>query len=77
MPTAELCRTHGIASQTLYRWKGKYGGIEASEAKRLREQIHPGQFDSILLPLIASFPPANIPRRRAPINRTGIASVAM
>ena len=36
MPTAELCRKHGIASQTLYRWKGKYGGMEVSEAKRLR-----------------------------------------
>ena len=30
------CRKHGIASQTLYRWKGKYGGMEVSEAKRLR-----------------------------------------
>jgi putative transposase len=36
VPTAELCRKHGIASQTLYRWKGKYGGMEVSEAKRLR-----------------------------------------
>jgi putative transposase len=36
MPTAELCRKHGIASQTPYRWKGKYGGMEVSEAKRLR-----------------------------------------
>ena len=32
--TTELCRKHGIASQTLYRWKGKYGGMEVSEAKR-------------------------------------------
>ncbi len=36
VPTAELCRKHGIAAQTLYRWKAKYGGMEASEAKRLR-----------------------------------------
>ena len=36
VPTAELCRKHGIAPQTLYRWKGKYGGMEVSEAKRLR-----------------------------------------
>jgi putative transposase len=36
VPTPELCRKHGIASQTLYRWKGKYGGMEVSEAKRLR-----------------------------------------
>jgi len=36
VPMTELCRKHGIASQTLYRWKGKYGGMEVSEAKRLR-----------------------------------------
>jgi putative transposase len=34
--TSELCRKHGVTSQTLYRWKGKYGGMEVSEAKRLR-----------------------------------------
>ena len=37
--TPELCRKHGIASQALYRWKGKYGGMEVSEAKRLRVLI--------------------------------------
>jgi putative transposase len=33
----EVCREHGISEQTLYRWKKKYGGMEASEAERLRE----------------------------------------
>jgi|TARA_B100002003_G_C14056305_1_gene508631 putative transposase len=33
----ELAREHGIAENTLYRWKSKYGGMEVSEAKRLRE----------------------------------------
>jgi putative transposase len=32
----ELCRRHGISRGSLYRWKAKYGGMEVSEAKRLR-----------------------------------------
>ena len=32
-----VCREHGISEHTLYRWKKKYGGMEASDAKRLRE----------------------------------------
>ena len=34
--TDEVCRRHGISPQTFYRWKAKYGGLEVSEAKRLR-----------------------------------------
>jgi putative transposase len=33
---AELCRKHGISDQTLYNWKAKYGGLEVTEAKRLK-----------------------------------------
>jgi putative transposase len=33
---AELCRKHGMSEATLYNWKAKYGGMEVSEAKRLR-----------------------------------------
>ena len=33
----EVCREHGISEHTLYRWKKKYGEMEASDAKRLRE----------------------------------------
>lgn len=36
MPVPELLRKHGIAQGTLYRWKAKYGGLDVSEAKRLR-----------------------------------------
>ena len=34
--TKDLCRRHGISEQSFYRWKAKYGGMEVSEAKRLR-----------------------------------------
>ena len=34
--TAEVCRRHGISSATFYKWKAKFGGLEVSEAKRLR-----------------------------------------
>ena len=34
--TAEVCRKHGISDATFYKWKARYGGLEVSEAKRLR-----------------------------------------
>jgi putative transposase len=33
----ELCRQYGIAEQTFYRWRQKYGGLEVAEAARLRQ----------------------------------------
>ena len=33
---ADLCRKHGLSEQTYYRWKAKYGGMDVSDAKRLR-----------------------------------------
>jgi putative transposase len=32
----DLCRQHGISDHTYYRWKSKYGGMEVSEARRLK-----------------------------------------
>jgi putative transposase len=32
----DLCRKHGMSSASFYAWKAKYGGLEVSEAKRLR-----------------------------------------
>jgi putative transposase len=34
--TAEVCRKHGISSATFYKWKAKYGGLEVSDARRLK-----------------------------------------
>lgn len=34
--TAEVCRKHGISDATFYKWKAKYGGMEVSEARRLK-----------------------------------------
>jgi len=33
---ANLCRKHGMSEATLYNWKAKYGGMEVSDAKRLK-----------------------------------------
>ena len=37
---ADLTRKHGFSEQSFYRWKSKYGGLEVSEAKRLKELEH-------------------------------------
>ena len=36
MKTADVCRRHGVSTATFYTWKSKYGGMEVSDAKRLR-----------------------------------------
>lgn len=37
LPLPELIRQHGISEGTYYRWKSKYGGLDLSEAKRLKQ----------------------------------------
>src|SRR5262249_49807629 len=34
--TADVCRKHGISSATFYKWKAKYGGLEVTDARRLK-----------------------------------------
>ncbi len=35
-PVSELCRKHGVSDASIYKWKAKYGGMDVSEAKRLK-----------------------------------------
>jgi len=37
MSVADLCRREGFSSATFYKWRAQFGGMEASDAKRLRE----------------------------------------
>ena len=36
MKTDEVCRKHGISSATFYKWKAKFGGLDVSDARRLK-----------------------------------------
>ena len=36
LPVADLCRKHGVSDASIYKWKAKYGGMDVSEARRLK-----------------------------------------
>ena len=36
VPVAELCRKHAVSDASIYQWKAKYGGMDVSEARRLK-----------------------------------------
>ena len=36
MKTADVCRRHGISPNTFYKWKAKYGGLDVSDARKLK-----------------------------------------
>ena len=35
-PTADVCRKHGVSNATFYKWKAKFGGLDVSDARRLK-----------------------------------------
>ena len=37
VPVPDVCRQHGISTSTFYKWRAKYGGLDASKLKRMRE----------------------------------------
>jgi putative transposase len=41
VPVTDLCRKHGLSSPTFYKWKAKFGGLEVSEARRLKALADP------------------------------------
>ncbi len=36
IPVSDLCRKHGVSDASIYKWKARFGGMDVSEAKRLR-----------------------------------------
>ena len=36
VPMSDLCRKHGVSDASIYKWKAKYGGMDVSEARRLK-----------------------------------------
>jgi putative transposase len=36
VPVSDLCRKHGVSDASIYKWKARFGGMDASEAKRLK-----------------------------------------
>jgi putative transposase len=79
--TADVCRKHGISEATFYKWKNKYGGMDVSEAKRLKAleeentKLKKLLADAMLDNVIAPITP-RLPRTRGDGRRKGRAKEA-
>ena len=63
MPTADVCRRHGVSSATFYKWKAKFGGLEVSEAKRLRQlEDENGKLKKLLAEVMLDNPVLILPK---------------
>jgi putative transposase len=52
LPVGDMIRKHGISSASYYKWKAKYGGLDASELKRIKElEAQLAEFEQIVVDL--------------------------
>lgn len=49
IPTAEVCRKHGLSQGTFYKFKSKYGGMEVSDAAKLKRLLADQMLDNVVL----------------------------
>ncbi len=54
--TADLCREHGISAATFYGWKSKYGGMDVSEAQRLKAMEDENRRLKLLVAELSNYP---------------------
>ncbi|TCK31736.1 putative transposase [Ancylobacter aquaticus] len=52
--TADLCRRHGISSATFYKFKAKYGGMDVSNARRLKKLLAEQMLENVILRDVSS-----------------------
>ena len=65
LPTAELCRKHGLSPATFYKLKARYGGMDLSDANRLKRWIETGQVTPVA-PAALAYKQQRLAERAAP-----------
>ena len=65
MPVVELCHRHGFSEASYYEWKAKFGGMDVSDAKRLRNlEAENAQFKKLLAELLLDAQALKVALRR-------------